>query len=106
MAIRPQEVFYDWHVHEAFNFFQRDGEIYVPHGSGDLFANYVTWQMITGLHGAAKKDIRLRVHPSVVASLDILGAMPSETKSNADKREKYAKPESAVNSDKKQSDNS
>src|SRR3989344_7122719 len=83
--LQPQRNWYDQHVHEAFNFFQRDGEIYVPHGSGDLFANYVTWQMITGLHGAAKKDIRLRVHPSVVASLDILGAMPSETKSNADK---------------------
>jgi len=79
-SIEPHAIFYDWHVHEAFN--EKPDEIYVPYGSGRLMENYLTWQERNLRQG---RDPRLKTDISKVISMDILGAEPKERKSIADK---------------------
>ncbi|MBI4148726.1 PLP-dependent lyase/thiolase [Candidatus Woesearchaeota archaeon] len=84
MTLEPHAVFYDWHVHEAFN--ESPDEIYVPYGSGRLFENYLTWQERT-LRAASQgqRDPRLQVSATTVITMDILGAEPLLPTSRADK---------------------
>lgn len=90
-VIEPNAVFYDWHVHEAFN--QSPQEVYLPYGSGRLFENYITWQERT-VRNACRgvRDPRLRVDARFVASMSILGAEPRSKKSIADKLSKSFNP--------------
>jgi len=91
MSIEPNAVFYDWHVHEAFN--QAPDEIFVPYGSGRLFENYLTWQQRTIRSDANnKKDPRLKISAGRVASMSILGAEPVKQNSIADKLTKSFNP--------------
>jgi threonine synthase len=84
MGIEPHAIFYDWHVHEAFN--ENPDEIYVPYGSGRLMENYLTWQQRTFRKAVGNvRDPRLNVRVGKVISIDILGATPEELKSDADK---------------------
>ncbi len=87
----PHMVFYDWHVHEAFN--ANPDEIYVPYGSGRLWENYLTWQRLT-VHNEStgRRDPRLRVPVGRVAGMSILGAEPLEQNSSADKLTKSFNP--------------
>jgi hypothetical protein len=91
VVIEPHAVFYDWHVHEAFN--EEPDEIYVPYGSGRLMENYLTWQQRTvrnELQGA--RDQRLRASAAKVATMDVLGAEPEALDSIADKLTKPCNP--------------
>ena len=98
MAIRPQEVFYDWHVHEAFNCSPQ--EIYLPYGSGRLFENYLTWQERTVRNGlVGTKDPRLKAKPQTVSSMSILCAEPIDPKSIADKLTKSFNPFTVFDAD-------
>ena len=89
IAIEPNAIFYDWHVHEVFN--QEPDEIYVPYGSGRLMENYLTWQFRTQRNAAQKRpDPRLKKslqkRPDKIISIDICGAAPElQTSSIADK---------------------
>ncbi len=91
MAIEPQAIFYDWHVHESFNF--KPNEIYVPYGSGRLMENYLTWQYRTA-RGSINlyNDPRLKVPAEEVSSINILGAEPENTNSIAEKLTKSFNP--------------
>lgn len=86
ISIEPHVIFYDWHVHEAFN--EMPNEIYIPYGSGRLMENYLTWQM----RNARKKDPRLRIPIGRVTDISVLGAEPKERKSTADKLTKDYNP--------------
>ncbi|MDO8480253.1 MAG: PLP-dependent lyase/thiolase [Nanoarchaeota archaeon] len=86
MAFEPQVMFYDWHVHEAFN--EAPREIYVPYGSGRLMENYLTWQSRTLRNfSQGKKDPRLQADPAHVAEISIFGAVPGILGSLAEKLE-------------------
>lgn len=90
-SIEPQAVFYDWHVHEAFN--EQPDEIYVPYGSGRLFENYITWQERSVRNEMSKKrDSRLAVPLEKIISLNIFGAEPQRSSSVADKLTKRYNP--------------
>lgn len=83
-AIEPSSVFYDWHVHEAFN--ESPDEIYVPYGSGRLMENYLVWQARTMRNESeGRRDPRLKVPASKVIAMNVFGAEPSEYPSDADK---------------------
>lgn len=89
--LEPQAVFYDWHVHEAFN--ENPDEIYVPYGSGRLMENYLYWQARTVQNRIdGKPDPRLRGDPSRVAKIDVFGGEPQEMDSVADKLTAQFKP--------------
>lgn len=89
--IRPQELFYDWHVHEAFN--QNPDEIYVPYGSGRLYENYLTWQEKSFRQGiSGNKDPRLKIPLERIIKMDILGASPKKGSSRADKLSTHYNP--------------
>ncbi len=91
IAIEPQAVFYDWHVHESFN--EGPDQIFVPYGSGRLWENYLTWQERTIRNDAdGKKDPRLRVPVGKVIGMSILGAEPENLDSGADKLTKCFNP--------------
>ncbi len=79
MIIEPHAVFYDWHVHEAFN--ERPTEIYMPYGSGRLMENYLTWQA----RNSRKKDPRLMIPVEELVDISILGVEPEQRISLADK---------------------
>ena len=85
-SLEPHAIFYDWHVHEAFN--ETPNEIYVPYGSGRVMENYVTWQM----RNARKKDPRLKIPVGRLINISILGAEPEKRKSIADKLTKDYNP--------------
>jgi threonine synthase len=91
ITIEPHAVFYDWHVHEAFN--QEPDEIYIPYGSGRLMENYLTWQQrsvrneLQGRH-----DPRLKTTAAKVAAIDIFGAEPEAQDSIANKLTKPCNP--------------
>jgi len=83
-SLQPQTIFYDWHVHEAFNF--SPDKIFVPYGSGRLAENYLYWQMRTMRNeGNNTRDPRLKASAGSVVSMDILAAEPSSPTSVADK---------------------
>ncbi|MBI2129247.1 hypothetical protein HYU07_03320 [Candidatus Woesearchaeota archaeon] len=86
MIIEPNAVFYDWHVHEAFN--ECPDEIYVPYGSGRLMENYLTWQT----RNARNKDPRLKIPLEKLTGISILGAEPEQKRSIADKLTKNYNP--------------
>ena len=90
-SFEPQAIFYDWHVHEAFN--ECPNDIYVPYGSGRLMENYLTWQYRTIRNAVSgTKDPRLRVPAERVASMNIFGAEPERQDSIADKLTAEYKP--------------
>jgi len=83
-SFRPEEVFYDCHVHEAFN--ENPDEIYIPYGSGRLMENYLNWQkrsLFNALSG--RQDPRLKAELAKVISMNVLGAEPGVPKSIANK---------------------
>ncbi len=86
VVFEPQAIFYDWHVHEAFN--ENPDEIYVPYGSGRLIENYLTWQA----RNARSKDPRLKIPVGKLISISIFGAEPKEGHSIADKLTKEYNP--------------
>lgn len=86
VVLEPQAIFYDWHVHEAFN--EEPDEIYLPYGSGRLMENYLTWQM----RNARTKDPRLRIPVARLLDIDILGVEPEKERSIADKLTKDYNP--------------
>ena len=88
MAIEPQAVFYDWHVHEAFN--ESPDEIYLPYGSGRLFENYLTWQE-RALRNQ-RQDPRLMADIGKVIGMSILGGEPAKRDSLANKLTKSFNP--------------
>ncbi len=92
VAFNPQKIFYDWHVHESLNTGADD--IYVPYGSGMIFANYLTWQEITLENEVdGKRDPRLKVDPMHVKDVNVLGAEPRRRRtSDADKLTKAFNP--------------
>src|SRR3989344_885290 len=91
MALEPWAVFYDWHVHEAFN--ENAAEIYVPYGSGRIWENYLTWQQRTIRNDATgRRDTRLQVSAEKVIAMSILGAEPEVLNSKADKLTKSFNP--------------
>ncbi|MBW3005050.1 hypothetical protein KY310_04425 [Candidatus Woesearchaeota archaeon] len=64
-------------MNEAFNFFKdKPGQVYLPYGSGELFDNYLTWQIKTARNWHAKKDVRLKTKPDTVTQIDVLAARP------------------------------
>lgn len=84
VAFEPHAIFYDWHVHEAFN--EEPDQVFVPYGSGRLFENFLTWQQRSVRNDATgRRDPRLRVSLRQVASMDVLGAEPIAVNSVADK---------------------
>jgi hypothetical protein len=85
-VIEPNAVFYDWHVHEAFN--EGADEIYIPYGSGRLMENYLTWQC----RNARCKDPRLRIPVGRLINISVLGAEPEQADSAADKLTKHYNP--------------
>lgn len=85
-VIEPHVVFYDWHVHEAFN--KNPGEIYVPYGSGRLMENYISWQQ----RNAREQDPRLKVPVGKLTNMSVLGAEPIKKDSVADKLTKDYNP--------------
>jgi threonine synthase len=91
VALEPQAIFYDWHVHEAFN--EYPNEIYVPYGSGRLWENYLTWQERTIRNdGVGRRDPRLRVPVGSVVGMSVFGAEPADPNSSADKLTKSFNP--------------
>lgn len=86
MTIEPQAVYYDWHVHEAFN--TSPDSVFLPYGSGRLFENYLTWQF----RNARTRDPRLVVSNESLARMNILGAEPEKLDSVADKLTKPFNP--------------
>ncbi|MBI4440244.1 PLP-dependent lyase/thiolase [Candidatus Woesearchaeota archaeon] len=96
MVLEPHAVFYDWHVHEAFN--ENPDEIYIPYGSGRLIENYLTWQERTIRNEVAgRKDTRLRVSAGRVIGISIFGAEPEKHDSTADKLTKRYNPFAVYN---------
>jgi len=90
-ALNPQAIFYDWHVHEAFNF--EPDKIFVPYGSGRLAENYLHWQMRSMRNeGNNTRDPRLRVNVGKVISMDVVAAEPMSPDSIADKLTAKFKP--------------
>lgn len=85
-SIEPQAIFYDWHVHEAFN--EMPNGVYVPYGSGRLMENYLTWQM----RNARERDPRLRIPIARLLDISVLGAEPEKRNSVADKLTKAYNP--------------
>ncbi|OGL34722.1 hypothetical protein A3F65_03445 [Candidatus Saccharibacteria bacterium RIFCSPHIGHO2_12_FULL_47_16b] len=82
--IEPWSVFYDWHVHEAFNL--SPNRIYLPYGSGRLMENYLTWQVRSVRNEVeGRRDPRLKVPIADVVTIDIFGAEPAEASTIADK---------------------
>ncbi|MGV8168842.1 MAG: pyridoxal-phosphate dependent enzyme [Candidatus Nanoarchaeia archaeon] len=79
MAFEPQSIFYDWHVHEAFNF--KPDNIFMPYGSGRLFENYMTWQ----IRNLGAKDPRMQISQSELLNISLLAAQPEQEHSIADK---------------------
>ena len=76
--IQPHRDYYDWHVHESFNV--KPDTIFIPFGSGELLANYLTWQRITAVNAARhEKDIRLNAKPEDVLKINICAAGPRAT---------------------------
>ncbi len=81
IIFRPQEVYYDWHVHEVFNL--RPDFIFIPYGSGRLYENYITWQeksirnIIEGI-----KDPRLKIGIEDLIKISIVGAKPRKIKTS------------------------
>jgi len=92
VGIRPQIIFYDWLVHEAFN--ESPDEIYVPAGSHRLFENLVTWQEknVRLYMSDGKADQRLYIPIEKLLSMNILGAEPERIDSQAEKLPAYCKP--------------
>lgn len=86
MTLEPQSIFYDWHVHEAFN--EMPNEIYIPYGSGRLMENYLTWRT----RNARSKDPRLRIPVEKLIDISILGSEPEMNRSIADKLTKDYNP--------------
>lgn len=90
-CFKPQEVFYDWLVHESFN--GQPGVmrgppdfIFVPYGSGRLMENFLTWQYLTMANLLDHHpDPRLSVSPEKVLEINILGAKPKQQSTKADK---------------------
>ena len=72
--VSPHRDFYDWHWHEIFN--ENPDEVYGSFGSGEWFANGLTWQRETAINGLEKKDVRLRTQPDQVTRVSILAAEP------------------------------
>lgn len=85
--IKPESIFYDWHVHEAFN--EKPDEIYVPYGSGRLMENYLYWQFENRRKGP---DPRLKIDLDKLRTISILGAEPEKKDSIADKLTAAFKP--------------
>tara|TARA_Y100000310_G_scaffold329780_1_gene400261 strand:- start:4839 stop:5942 length:1104 start_codon:yes stop_codon:yes gene_type:complete len=85
VGLRPQEIFYDWLVHEAFN--QDPDEIYMADGSGRLKENFLTWQeKNVRLYLANKRaDPRLKISLPKLVNISVLGAEPERPDSQADK---------------------
>ncbi len=70
-------VFYDWHVHEAFN--EKPAIIFMPYGSGRLMDGYSYWQHRTGQNAVrGTRDPRLRIDPLRVADMSIVGVEPAK----------------------------
>ena len=86
MILEPWAIFYDWHVHEAFN--ENSNEIYLPYGSGRTMENYLTWQ----IRNARNKDPRLKIPVGKLVDTSILGAEPEKKRSMADKLTKDYNP--------------
>lgn len=72
-------LFYDWHVHESFNF--KPDFIYTPAGSLSLMGCYLFHQQ----KNLRKKDPRLEIPLERLSQINILGAMPKSRFSVADK---------------------
>jgi len=90
-SIEPNAIFYDWHVHEAFN--EQPDEIYVPYGSGRLMENYLIWQERTIRNESNReRDKRLRAEPGKIVSINVLGGEPVKPDSIADKLTARFKP--------------
>ncbi len=89
--IAPEAVFYDWQVHEVFNLVPQ--EIYVPHGTGRLFDNYLYWQRRTFNNAVSSaKDPRLNAPAVDVIGMHVFGAEPQTPDSIADKLTAKFKP--------------
>jgi threonine synthase len=86
MILETHAVFYDWHVHEAFN--TNANEIYLPYGSGRLFENYLTWQM----RNMKEKDPRLNIPQEKLSNINIIATEPETLQSIADKLTKPYNP--------------
>jgi hypothetical protein len=90
-SLEPWAIFYDWHVHEAFN--TLPSEVYVPYGSGRLMENYLYWQCRSARNESSGiRDPRLWVHTADVSSINIFGAEPKDSHSMADKLNAPVKP--------------
>ncbi len=88
---KPQATFYDWHVHEAFNF--EPDTIIVPYGSGRLAENYLYWQGETVVNDShQRRDPRLTTSVGKVTSINILAGEPISPTSSADKLTAAFKP--------------
>ena len=73
--VNPQKDFYDWHwVAEIFNL--NPDRVYGPYGSGEWFANGITWQRETAYNGERKKDARLKTSPENVTRISIIAVEP------------------------------
>jgi hypothetical protein len=80
--VESHKDFYDWHwVQEIFNF--NPDEVYGPYGSGEWFANGITWQRL--LCRNPIKDQRFKKSPEEVSRISILGAQPENKESKATK---------------------
>ncbi|RMF54531.1 pyridoxal-phosphate dependent enzyme [Candidatus Woesearchaeota archaeon] len=83
MTIEPWSIFYDWLCHEVFN--EAPDMVFVPYGSARLYENLHHWQWKSiRNHFDRRPDPRLQVPIEVVASMQILGATPSDKHSSAD----------------------
>lgn len=90
-SFQPSEIFYDWHVHEAFNF--QPDDIFLPYGSGRLFENYLAWQCKSIRNSHAKTpDPRLNCSIEKISKMNLTAAEPSHPHSIADKLSSPFKP--------------
>lgn len=85
--IRPEEVFYDWHVFEVFN--QRPDDVYLPFGSGRIAACYLYWQKKIVHGGVMGSAVDPRLGHGIdfreIMATNIFCAEPSEFPTSADK---------------------
>jgi Pyridoxal-phosphate dependent enzyme len=81
MDMPLNENFYDWLVCEIVNLEPKF--IFVPVGSGDLYANIIT--MIELFHSQARLDERITVPKKSLKGIHILGARPSDSSTDMNK---------------------
>jgi hypothetical protein len=81
--IKPFKDYYDWHwVAEIFN--KKPDKVYGPFGTGDWFANGLTWQREIAWN-STNPDPRLACNIEDVANISILAAEPESNDSRARK---------------------